>query len=202
MVKKWSLKSILIIAGAAVLCVCLTTPIQARTKGPGVTGLTPRVQNLEEGLTGEVSVVFKKDITDTPAATNSSGINLSSLEVSPAQVNPGYQVTVNVMATNTGSQTASCDINLKINNRTVSTKKVTDLAAGDSQKVTFTTVQNRLGDYEVYIGELKGTFKVVELAESKAEPINWWIMGILIVCCLTLLWIIGRNLLNQRKKPQ
>ena len=95
---------------------------------------------------------------------------LSSLTVSPTEVDIGEEITVSALIANTGDLTGTYEVNLKIDDVVVATKEVT-LAGGASQKVTFTTSKDVAGTYSVNVCGLTGSFAV------KAPPINWWLIG-------------------------
>ena len=85
----------------------------------------------------------------------------SSLSISPAEVSTEQSVTISVLVGNTGALTGSYEVTLKVNFSVVETKSIT-LAGGASQKVIFTTTEDRTGDYLVDVNGLRGTFTVAE----------------------------------------
>lgn len=101
-----------------------------------------------------------------PAAFMTSG-----LSISPAEVGTEQSVTISVLVGNTGALTGSYEVTLKVNFSVVETKSIT-LAGGASQKVSFTTTEDRIGDYVVDVNGLRGIFTVAEegvLPEDKPE---------------------------------
>jgi len=109
----------------------------------------------------------------------------SSLNVSPAEVDIGQSVTISTIVTNTGGETGSCQMTLKIDGVVTATKEVT-VNAGFSKKVTFTIVEDVAGTYSVDVDGLTGSFMVKEkpvptLPVAPVVPpppgINWAILG-------------------------
>ena len=109
---------------------------------------------------------------------------ITTLSISPTDVNTGELVTISILVTNTGDATGTYTAILKIDNVVVTTKDVT-LAGGASQMVTFTTSQDIVGNYVVNVDSLSGTF-VVKAA------MNWWLIGGVIACTVIIGVIISR----------
>jgi len=109
------------------------------------------------GLTGIFTV-------KAPAA-----FTTSTLDISPAEVNAGEDITISALVTNTGDLTGTYEVTLKINNVVVATESVT-LAGGASEEVTFTTLKDVAGTYAVDLNGLPGTFVV-------KAGLNWWLIG-------------------------
>ena len=91
-----------------------------------------------------------------PAAFMTSG-----LSITPAEVSTEQSVTISVLVGNTGALTGSYEVTLKVNFSVVETKSIT-LAGGGSQTVSFTTTEDRIGDYLVDVNGLRGSFTVAE----------------------------------------
>ena len=58
----------------------------------------------------------------------------------------------------------------------VATRDVT-LAGGASQKVTFITVKDVAGTYQVEVDGLTESFTVKPPPPEPPKPINWWLIG-------------------------
>jgi len=106
--------------------------------------------------------------TVNPEAT--AAFRLSSLIISPNEVALGESVTISVEVTNTGEEAGNYTVTLKIDGVVEASKDIT-VNAGDSQKVSFTTVRDLPGGYAVDINGLGGTFVVAEGAQSPPAPI-------------------------------
>ena len=100
----------------------------------------------------------------TPAA-----FSLSSLDITPMEVDIGESVTVSVVVTNTGDLEGTYEVTLRIDGVVVATQEVT-LAAGASQTVTFTVAEDVAGTYTVGIDGFSDTFVVKTIR-------NWWLIG-------------------------
>jgi predicted GH43/DUF377 family glycosyl hydrolase len=114
------------------------------------------VDTVNHTITAQISgfSYFTIQISTRPAA-----FTTSALTISPAEVNIGGKVNINLTVTNTGDVRGTYKVNLKINNAVVESKDVT-LAGGASQSVTFTPTGTAAGTYTVSIDSLSGTFKV------------------------------------------
>ena len=107
-------------------------------------------------ITARVShfTVFSTLVRINPAAFEVSG-----LKISPTSADVAEKVNISATVVNTGDRAGSYEVVLKINGQVASFKKVS-VAGGDSEQVTFTTVQGKAGSYSVSIDGLSGTFTV------------------------------------------
>jgi hypothetical protein len=104
--------------------------------------------------------------TTTPPPTpepKPASFSVSGLTITPKEVTAGSSITIEVLVTNTGQLSGSCDVTLKIDETTETTEKVT-LDGGASQRVTFTKTKYTAKTYSVSINGQSGTFVV------KASP--------------------------------
>ncbi|MBI4303543.1 MAG: helix-turn-helix domain-containing protein [Chloroflexi bacterium] len=130
------------------------------------------------GQTGKFTVKAGP-VLPKPAAFATSG-----LTITPAEAKVGETVTISVTVANTGGQTGTYKVTLKVNNVTVTTQDVV-LSGGASQKVTFTTKRDVAGTYTASIDSLSGTFTVKAATVTPPTPTpkpatNWvLILGIL-----------------------
>ena len=83
------------------------------------------------------------------------------LFISPSDVAIGENVTISIEVANTGEESGSYTVTLKIDGVVEATKDVT-LNAGASEEVTFTTVKDVAGSYSVDVNGLSGSFTVKE----------------------------------------
>lgn len=115
--------------------------------------------------------------------------SLGSLAILPTEVNVGEDVTITVMISNTGGELGSYEATLKINGEVEITEEV-DIAAGDTQQVSFTTSKNIGGTYIADVGGLTDSFVVVGISSTTtppptppaptsppAKPVNWWLIA-------------------------
>jgi hypothetical protein len=135
------------------------------------TTLESDVDTLEDIITAPVThlttfAIFAPPLPPTPAPAN---FELSSLSISPSEVNTEAPVTIRVLLVNTGETAGSYPVTLKINGATEETKRV-DLSGGTERKITFTTTQDTAGTYLVDVNGLSGSFTVTEAAVSPPAP--------------------------------
>jgi hypothetical protein len=117
--------------------------------------------------------VFGYEVGAPPPAT----FQISSLGISPTKVEIGNVVNLTILVTNTGGQSASYQVILKINGVAEATKEVI-LDAGASEQVSFTTSKEVAGTYSVDINNATGAFEVEQKpALPPAKPINWGLIG-------------------------
>lgn len=83
----------------------------------------------------------------------------SSLNISPAEVDVGAEVTISVLVANTGGESGSYRVTLKIDGVVEATKEVT-ISPGASERVTFITSRDVVDSYSVDVNGLTGSFTV------------------------------------------
>ena len=88
-----------------------------------------------------------------------ASFNFSDLTITPKEVMVDSPVTIEVLVTNTGELSGSCDVTLKIDEAAEATEKVT-LEGGARQIVTFSITQSFAKTYSVEINDQSGTFVV------------------------------------------
>ncbi len=107
-----------------------------------------------------------------PAATSSlpseATFTTTNLSISPAEVNPGSEVTISALITNQGQVEGSQDVTLKINGTIAETQNVT-LGPAAFTIVTFEVIKNEAGTYSVDLNGFTGEFTVKE-AVSNSPP--------------------------------
>jgi len=92
--------------------------------------------------------------------TKPAAFSLSSLVVSPTEVNPGEKVNVSMSVANTGGREGSYTVVLKVNGVKEAEKSVT-LGTGKSQEVSFSVIREEAGSYTVTVDGASGIFTVV-----------------------------------------
>ena len=154
---------------------------------------------LDAGASGTVTFTTTKDVAGTYTANingktdtfvvkeqEAGAFSLSAVSISPAEINIGEEVTLSVTVTNTGAQSDSHELTLKIEGAVVDTAEIT-LDAGASGTVTFTTTKDVAGTYSVTIDGLTGTFEVLE--EIEAPPVISvrppWLIPVIIAAVTT-----------------
>ncbi|MBA7470174.1 hypothetical protein ES707_05452 [subsurface metagenome] len=121
-----------------------------------------------DGLSDSFTVV-PVVVPPEPAA-----FSVSYLSVSRLEVEPGETVTITVFVANTGGESGSYTVVLKIDGVKEAEETVT-VAAGESQDVSFSVTREEAGRYTVAVDGLSGSFTVVALV--KPPGINWAMIG-------------------------
>jgi hypothetical protein len=104
---------------------------------------------------------------------------VASLNVSPAEAQPGETVTVSLEVTNTGEQEGTYTVELKIAGAVENSITVT-LAGGASTTITFEVIKEVAGSYSVAVNGLSGSFtvrEVVILLENDFAPPSGKVSG-------------------------
>ena len=101
--------------------------------------------------------------------TQPASFTVSNLLITPAEVNPGEDLSIKITVTNAGDLTDSYDVSLKIDDVVVQTKNIT-LDGGGSQTVSFSVTPNTIGERNININGLLGTFKV-KASVVPTEPV-------------------------------
>jgi hypothetical protein len=86
---------------------------------------------------------------------------LSDLTITPAEVEPGKEITNSVKVTNVGDLEGTHTVDLLVNGVKEQSKTVT-LAGGVSTKVSFSVTKSTAGSYAVKVGALTGSFTAVK----------------------------------------
>jgi len=119
----------------------------------------------------------------------------SSLTISSNAVDAGEIVEISILVSNTGGESGSYQVVLKINDEVEETKEIT-LAPNESKLVSFTTSKDIAGKYSVEVNGLEGSFTAQELPSIGVNrPLVGGIVGGIIV-----LGVLGYFLVFQRKR--
>ncbi|MBA7699580.1 hypothetical protein ES703_108278 [subsurface metagenome] len=141
-----------------------------------------------DGLSGSFTVV-PVVVPPEPAA-----FSVSSLAVEPTGVKPGEAVTVSILVANTGGESGSYTVVLKIDGVKEAEETVT-IAAGESQDVSFSVTREDPGNYTVDVDGLSGSFTVLLVVEPPG--VNWpligGIIGGVIVAGLLIYFLVFRR---------
>lgn len=139
----------------------------------------------------------------------------SSLLVVPTEVDTGEKVIIVIAVANTGGQSGSYEVVLKINGLLEASQEVT-IAPGDSELVSFDIVKNTAGTYSLEAAGFTGSFTVREKPASPTvtppstvtplpsivtapSPINWPVIGgiiaavVLAIAAMIYSFLIGRR---------
>ncbi|KXA94014.1 hypothetical protein AKJ66_00165 [candidate division MSBL1 archaeon SCGC-AAA259E22] len=93
---------------------------------------------------------------------------VSNLQVSPKEAEPGETVTVTVDVKNVGRIKGTHKLKLKVENTTEKTKKIT-LRGGENTAVSFSITKENSRFYMIKIEKLSSSFKVLEPAPAKLK---------------------------------
>ncbi len=123
---------------------------------PPVTPSSTQTPATEETLpqTSTTESTTRPELTPTTAE-----FTISSPSVTPSEVNPGQQVTISAVVTNTGGSEGSYTVILKINDVEETRKQIT-IEAGKSETIDFSGVRDNEGSYKVSIDDKVGQFSV------------------------------------------
>ena len=106
---------------------------------------------------------------------------VTDLSIMPSEVYVDDSLSISVIITNTGGQSGSYELILKIDDAIESTQLVT-LAPGLSKQEVFTVSEDVAGSHLVNLNGLTGRFMVKvkvppAVVPPPVEPINWWLVG-------------------------
>jgi len=119
---------------------------------------------------------------------------ISSLTISPDEVDAGDAVTVSVVVTNTGELEGTEEVILQLNGEVVSTEAVT-LAGGTNRTVTFNLDNDTAGTHAVDVNGQRGSFTVNPVSEP--TTVNWSVIagitGGIVLLSLVVLFVVRRR---------
>lgn len=125
---------------------------------------------LEDIITVPVAHLTTFAILAPPTPPTPATFEISSLAISPNEVDTEASVTISVLLMNTGEIAGSHMVILKINGLTEETKEV-NLIGGTQKEIIFTISQDTAGTYLVDVNGLIGSFTVIEVVASPSiEP--------------------------------
>ncbi len=127
-------------------------------------------------LSSKVDTVNKKvsaqidhfTIFSVMGSTQKATFGVSDLQISPKEVQAGKEVTISVIVGNVGLVSGSYEVNLIINGKVESVKKVENVPGGNSMKVNFTYTPKTAGTYKAEVDYLNGTFTVTAAPTTPA----------------------------------
>jgi hypothetical protein len=106
-----------------------------------------------------------------------AAFQVSSLGVSPTEVYTGELINITILVTNSGGQSGSYQVVLKINGVAEETKEII-LGAGASQQVSFSVSKETADSYSVDVNGLTGVFEIKArpVPPPPVKPFNWWLI--------------------------
>lgn len=129
---------------------------------------------------------------------------VSSLSISPTEVDIGETLNITILVTNIGGQPGSYKVILKINGVAEADREVF-LDVGASKQVSFSTSKDAVGTYSVDVNGLTGSFEVktkpapvTPVEPTPVKPTNWWLIGgicaaVVVVGLIIYLFFIRRR---------
>ena len=139
-------------------------------------------------------ICMQEEINSPPAetATLPASFTLSSLSISPAQVQPGEYVTISAYLANSGESEGNYQVSLKLDGAVEETRQVY-LEGGDSETVSFTSNRSNAGEHAVDVNGLTGSFTVEECAtcntlaagnagEGTTDSHGGWLNRTVLIC--------------------
>jgi hypothetical protein len=136
--------------------------------------VTPYLPAVEE--LGTVSYQPGDEDFTIPApapAPKPANFAVTNLTIAPTEAKPGEEITISVLAANTGDLEGTCSVILKIAGTVVTASNIT-LTGDSNQRVTFTIQKDTPGTYDIDVNGLAGTFTVEGAAPGS---LNWWLIG-------------------------
>jgi len=156
---------------------------------------TSQVDTQNNIVTAPVSHFTTFAIMGAAVSPTPANFNVTSLDLSNEQVEPGQEVLVAVNVTNIGGYEGSYTLNLTINGAVKQTKTVT-LAPSASDTVTLTVTKEEPGSYTISVDGLTKEFSVAVLAPSWLSQ-YWWtiVVGLAVIGLLLFLfrWWLPRK---------
>jgi len=157
------------------------------------TALSSQVDTQNNTVTSRVShftafAIMGNATSVAPVPAPAAEFTLTSLNITPGQVEPGQPLTISIQVANIGGSEGNYTVVLKIDNIEEARKEVT-LGVGEFETVNFTTARDAVGSYIVTIDGQSGQFIVTA---PSWLPQYWWIIatvciGIGILICLLII---------------
>ncbi len=152
-------------------------------------------------FTAEGSYVVRigdQTVTITVSATLPARFEVSGLNISPISIKVGQSSTISVTVKNTGGESGTYEVTLKINNQVVDTKTGT-LGPDQSTTVSFTFTPTGEGTYSINVNGLTGSLTVSKEEGAVAAPEIPWLM---IIGAVVVVVVVVLVLLLLRRKPK
>jgi len=148
---------------------------------------------------GSYSVrIGDQTVTITVSTTLPARFEVSSLSVSPGSVKVGQSSTISVTVRNTGGESGTYEVTLKVNNQVVDTETGT-LGPDESTTVSFTYTPTSEGTYSIDVNGLTGSLTASKEEGAGAAPEIPWLIIVGAVVAVAVLAIV---VLLLRRKPK
>ncbi|MGQ9596142.1 MAG: CARDB domain-containing protein [Thermoproteota archaeon] len=144
--------------------------------------------------------VGDKTFTITVSTTLPARFEVSSLSISPGSIKVGQSTTVSVSVKNTGGESGSYEVILKVNNQVAETKTGT-LGSGQSVTVSFSYTPASEGTYSIDVNGLTGSLTVSK-EETIEQGVPWFIIIGAVVAIAAIAMVILFLFLRKKPAPQ
>jgi hypothetical protein len=123
-------------------------------------------------------------------------IELHGLLINPELTHPGDVVVIRAQLANTGGLSGESVVRIKITGL-LDTTRLVKIAPGQTEEVKISVVAVSPGDYDVEIGNLSGTFKLIASPEEPGEFLYWLyiaVVAIILLFFITFLFLRRKHL--------
>jgi hypothetical protein len=110
-------------------------------------------------------------------------IELHGLLINPELTHPGDVVVIRAQLANTGGLSGESVVRIKITGL-LDTTRLVKIAPGQTEEVKISVVAVSPGDYDVEIGNLSGTFKLIASPEEPGEFLYWLYIAVVAIILL------------------
>ncbi|MEM2088989.1 MAG: CARDB domain-containing protein [Thermoproteota archaeon] len=155
---------------------------------------------LSFATTGSYTVrVGDRTFTITVSTTLPARFDVSGLNINPSSIKVGQSSTISVTVKNTGGESGSYTVTLKVNNQAVDTRTGT-LSPDQSETVSFTYTPTSEGTYSIDVNGLTGSLTVSKEAGPGPTPEIPWLIIIIVVVAVAVV-IIAVIFLRRKPAP-
>ncbi|MBO3753547.1 MAG: hypothetical protein FGF53_01505 [Candidatus Brockarchaeota archaeon] len=137
-------------------------------------------------------------VTITVSTTLPARFEVSGLNISPISIKVGQSSTISVTVKNTGGESGTYEVTLKINNQVVDTKTGT-LSPDQSTTVSFSFTPTSEGTFSIDVNGLTGSLTVSKEEGAVAAPAIPWVIVIGAVVAVVVVVLV---VLLLRRKPK
>lgn len=125
--------------------------------------------------------------TITVSTTPPAMFEVSNLNVNPNSIKIGQSSTISITVKNSGGQTGTYEVKLKVNNQVVDTKSIT-LNSGQSTTVSFSFTPTSEGTFSIDVNGLTG---VLTVSKEEVPSIPWFIIiGVIVAITIVIIAVI------------
>ncbi|MEM2930396.1 MAG: CARDB domain-containing protein [Thermoproteota archaeon] len=137
-------------------------------------------------------------VTITVSTTLPARFEVSGLNISPSSIKVGQSSTISITVKNTGGESGTYEVTLKVNNQVVDTETGT-LSPDQSTTVSFTYTPTSEGTYNIDVNGLTGSLTVSKEEGAGAAPEIPWLV---IIGAVVAVVVVVLMVLLLRRKPK